>query len=237
MSGKKAKAARQAVRPSAPPVRSRGSRNAKTAKAGFRTSQTWILVAGGVVALLVLSFVLPGVLGKSSTAGEVAVAKKLGVAVGAGLPAGSTVPAFSGTNLQTGQRISSTSVYTHKTLLFFSEGVMCQACFEQIQGIEQVGNQLAKRGIQLVSITTDTVHDLEQAQRAYGIDTPLISDANRRISEAFNTLGQGMHTDTPGHAFALIYRGKVLWYRDYYLPPYRTMYVQPRKLLTDIANT
>jgi hypothetical protein len=44
-----------------------------------------------------------------------------------------------------------------------------------------------------------------------------------------------MHADTPGHAFALIYQGKVLWYRDYYLAPYGTMYVPPNKLLADIA--
>jgi hypothetical protein len=39
-----------------------------------------------------------------------------------------------------------------------------------------------------------------------------------------------------GHAFALIYHGKVLWYRDYWLPPYQTMYVQPSTLLADIPS-
>jgi hypothetical protein len=46
-----------------------------------------------------------------------------------------------------------------------------------------------------------------------------------------------MHADTPGHAFALIYHGKVLWYRDYWLPPYQTRYVQPSQLLDDIPST
>ena len=31
-------------------------------------------------------------------------------------------------------------------------------------------------------------------------------------------------------------RGKVLWYRDYWLAPYRTMYVQPQRLLQDIPK-
>ena len=53
----------------------------------------------------------------------------------------------------------------------------------------------------------------------------------------FNTLGAGMHADTPGHAFALIDKGKVLWYRDYWLPPTRSMYVSPSKLLADIPAT
>lgn len=160
----------------------------------------------------------------------------MGVSSGAGLPVGSTVPSFSETNLLTGQTISDKSVYAHKTLLFFSEGVMCQACFEQIQGLQQVGDQLAKRGIQLVSITPDSTSELQQAAQQYRITTPLISDSSRAMSEAFNTLGKGMHADTPGHAFALIDHGKVLWYRDYWLAPYRTMYVQPNKLLADIAK-
>jgi len=214
-------------------VRSKG-RTTPT-KASFWTSRTGLLVAAGVVTLIVLSFVLPGLLGSKSS-GETAHAKAMGVGVGAGVTAGSAVPSFSGTNLVGGQTISNGSVYNRKTLLFFSEGVMCQACFQQIQGLQQVGDQLARRGIQLVSITPDSKGELEQAAQQYGITTPLISDSSRAISQAFNTLGQGMHADTPGHAFALIYHGKVLWYRDYYLAPYRTMYVPPNRLLADIAK-
>lgn len=229
MSGKKAKQSRQAARVAAPPVRVKGRR-----PRGFWTSRRGGVVGLGVIVVISLSFVLPDVLGNKSPS-DAAQAKALGVAAGAGLPAGSAVPSFSATNLLTNTPVTSKSVYAHKTLLFFSEGVMCQACLEQIQGIQQVGDQLAKRGIQLVSITPDSTGELKQAAQQYGITTPLIADTSRAVSAAFNTLGQGMHSNTPGHAFALIYRGKVLWYRDYYQPPYRTMYVQPRKLLADIA--
>ncbi len=201
---------------------------------GFWTTRTKLLAVTGVLILIVLSFALPGLLGKNAPASEITHAKSMGVAAGDGVTAGSAVPAFSGTNLLDGKTISNKTVYDRKTLLFFSEGVMCQACFEQIQGLQQVGDRLAKRGIQLVSITPDPPSELEQAAQQYGIDTPLVSDAGRTISAAFNTLGKGMHADTPGHAFALIYRGKVLWYRDYYPPPYNTMYVAPRTLLAAI---
>ena len=203
---------------------------------GFWTSRRGGLATLGVVVVISLSFVLPDVLSKKSTPSEAAHAAAMGVAQGAGLPAGSAVPAFSETNLLTGQRISSASIYRHKTLLFFSEGVMCQACFQQIQGLQQVGAQLQKRGIQLVSITPDSTDELRQAVEQYGITTPMISDSDRNMSEAFNTLGEGMHADTPGHAFALIDKGKVLWYRDYWHAPYRTMYVPPSKLLADIPT-
>jgi peroxiredoxin Q/BCP len=194
-----------------------------------------VVLAGVVFAVLtVLSFVLPRALGSKP-----AMARNVptGVAYGAGLPAGSSVPAFSETNLLTGRPITSASVYGTRTLLFFSEGVMCQSCLQQIKDIGRLGGQLEELGVQLVSITPDSPSELEQAAQQYGITSPLISDSNLDMSEAFNTIGQGMHSTTPGHAFVLIFRGKVLWYRDFWLPPTRTMYVQPHQLLSDVERS
>ncbi len=190
-----------------------------------------------VFAVITASFILPDTLNKKTSSAGAAHATALGAEQGDGLPAGSAVPAFSARNVETGKTISSKSVYGHKTLLFFSEGVMCQACFEQIKGIEKVGDQLAKRGISLVSVTPDASGDLKQAIAQYGITSPMIADDGRTMSQAFNALGKGMHGDTPGHAFALIDKGKVLWYRDYWLPPTRSMYVEPGQLLADIPST
>jgi peroxiredoxin len=223
------KAARRAQRAAAPPVRSKAS-------SSFWRSWKGAAVAAAAVALVAGSFVLPGVFSKKTTSSGAAHAMSMGAKQGEGLPAGSAVPAFSERNVETGQPISSKTLFRHKTLLFFSEGVMCQACFEQIKGLEQFGADLSERGIQLVSITPDSPSDLRQAIAQYGIASPMISDENRAMSEAFNTLGKGMHADTPGHAFALIDKGKVLWYRDYWLPPYRSMYVEPTKLLAQIPN-
>ena len=195
-----------------------------------------MLAAAGAVAVLAASFVLPGVFDSKKTTAGTQHAMPMGATAGEGLPAGSAVPAFAERDLLTGRQITSNAVYGRKTLLFFSEGVMCQACLQQIQGLQKVGTQLERRGIQLVSITPDSQSDLEQAARLYGITTPLISDTNRDMSAAFNTLGRGMHADMPGHAFALISHGKVLWYRDYWLPPDQTMYVAASKLLADMPG-
>jgi peroxiredoxin Q/BCP len=230
MSQKKVKAARRVQRAAAPPVRSKAS-------SSFWRSWKGGAVAAAVVALVAGSFVLPGVFSKKTTSAGAAHAMSMGAEHGEGLPVGSAVPSFSESNVETGQAISSKTLFRHKTLLFFSEGVMCQACFEQIKGLEQFDADLSKRGIELVSITPDPPSDLKQAIAAYGITTPMISDDNRDMSEAFNTLGKGMHGDTPGHAFALIDKGKVLWYRDYWLPPDRAMYVEPAKLLAAIPAT
>ena len=182
------------------------------------------------------SFVIPKLVNSSSPSVGAEHAMAMGAGQGEGLPTGARVPSFIERDLISGKTISSRSVYPHKTLLFFSEGVMCQACFQQIQGLQQFGADLKRRGIQLVSITPDSPDALRQAIDQYGITTPVISDESRSMSEAFNTLGRGMHADTPGHAFALIDRGRVLWYRDYWLAPWRTMYVSPKQLLADIPS-
>ena len=231
MSGKKAKAARKAVHVQAP-------RRRQEPRSHWGSWKSWA-IALGVVAIIAASFVVPklshdGSSSQASAAGHAGMTKAADR--GKGLETGARVPAFSEQNVETGQAISSRSLYRHKTLLFFSEGVMCQACFEQIKGLEDMGAQLSKRGIQLVSITPDAPRDLEQAIGQYGITTPMISDENGDMSQAFNTLGLGMHGDTPGHAFALIDHGKVRWYHDYWLTPDRTMYVDPAKVIAALPR-
>ena len=187
-------------------------------------------VTAAVAVLVGASFITPRLFGGSAST---AVHAKHGA--GDGPEPGSRIP-FSERDVATGAEISSKTLRGKRTLLFFSEGVMCQACFEQIRDIEKVGAQLEKQGIRLISITPDSGESLRDAVRLYGISTPMISDADRDMSAAFDTLGRGMHTDTPGHAFVLLDKtGRVVWQRDYWLNPYRTMYVKPEKLLADLA--
>lgn len=190
----------------------------------------WLLVAAAVTALLAASFVVPGLLSRGETiAGD-------GHVTGDGPDVGARIP-FTERDVVTGTEISSRTLRGERTLLFFSEGVMCQACFEQIRDIEEIGEELDRRGIRLVSITPDHSRTLREAIDAYDINSPMISDEDRSMSSAFDTLGQGMHSDTPGHAFILLDQGgRVAWQRDYWLDPYRTMYVEPRTLLDDLAE-
>jgi peroxiredoxin Q/BCP len=242
MSGRRERALRQAARTST--QRNAGGRSAASRRSTRdRRQRSWLswnsgLITLGVVAVLAVILILPRLAGTSSTPvpSEAKLAAQMGVSEGTGLPVGSAVPTFSGQDVVSGKTVTSASVYDHKTLLFFSEGVMCQACLQQIQGLQQVGSALEQRGIQLVSITPDSSSSLTTAAQDYGITAPLIPDPSRTISSAFNTLGLGMHANTPGHAFVLVYQGKVLWYRDYYQPPYSTMNVAPQTLLAAIPN-
>lgn len=191
-----------------------------------------LAIAAGVLALLGATFVVPRLFEADSTAAALGGPQ----ATGDGPAIGSLVR-FDEREVVSGRAISSNALKGKKTLLFFSEGVMCQACFEQIRDIEAVGDKLAERGVKLVSITPDSSAVLREAISQYGIQTPMIGDDNRDMSTAFDVLGKGMHQDTPGHAFILLDEtGRVVWARDYWLPPYRTMYVEPEKLLADIPS-
>ena len=127
------------------------------------------------------SFVLPDKFSKSITA--------TGPASGTGLAIGAKVPTFSEQGVTTSTTIRSRSVAGQRTLLFFSEGAMCQACFEQIKGLERLQGELAARDIKLVSVTPDSPAEFRQAISQYGVKTPMIADDNRDMSRAFNVLG------------------------------------------------
>lgn len=141
-------------------------------------------------------------------------------------------PAFAVRDVVSGRVLTSSYFKGRNTLLFFSEGVMCQACLEQIQSLERVSGELAKRHLALVSITPDSAANLRRAVADYQIHTPLLSDESRRMSTDYEMLGLGMHSDFPGHSFVLVDRhGEIRWRRDY-----TEMYVPSSELLDEIPN-
>jgi peroxiredoxin Q/BCP len=172
----------------------------------------------------------------------VAVAAAVVLVVAAGKsekpgPAGERVssgpaPAFSERDVSSGAPVTSDGLRGESVLLFFNEGVMCQACFEQIQSLQQRSGELRKHGLTLVNITTDPPDVLREAVQAYGIETPMISDESKDMSTAYGAIGQGMHPDTDGHTFVLIDEdGRIRWRRDY-----TTMFVQPDRLFAEIPK-
>ena len=141
-------------------------------------------------------------------------------------------PAFAAQDIVSGRLLTSGVFKKGDTLLFFSEGVMCQACLEQIQSLERISGQLAKRHLALVSITPDSPAQLRQAVADYKIHTPLLTDESRRMSTDYDVLGLGMHADMPGHTFILVDRhGVIRWRHDY-----TKMFVPTNELLKAIPN-
>lgn len=152
-------------------------------------------------------------------------------ATDSGANVGAKAPAFAVTDAVSGRRVTRGSLAGRKTLMFFSEGVSCQACMVQAADLQK-SKALMRAGIGLVSVSTDAPGDLAQAARQYGIHTPLLADPTTQMSSAYGMLGHGGmgHPTQDGHAFMLLDAdGTVLWHRAY-----QEMYVEPSRLLADV---
>ena len=61
--------------------------------------------------------------------------------------------------------------------------------------------------------------------------TPFLLD-DGTVSEAYDTLGKGMHAGLPGHSFVLIdTEGQQRWYGEY-----PSMWLDPDDLLTEVRS-
>ena len=144
---------------------------------------------------------------------------------------GAKAPDFRLTDVVSGQEVSAVSLRGEKTMLFFSEGINCQACMVQAADLERA-ETLEQEDIQLVSVTNDRPSELAQAAQQYGITTPLLADPTTEMTARYGMLGHGGmgHPTVAGHAFMLLDEdGTVRWHRAY-----QEMYVEPGQLLEDM---
>ena len=212
-------------------ARAERPRREQRARAAAR-HQRWMRWGGGatvaVIAATLLTIAITG--GGAPTSSS--MASGMDSSVGSGPRIGAEAPAFSLTDAVSGKRVDLRSLAGHKTLLFFSEGIGCQACMVQAAELQRTTAR-AGAGIRLVSVTTDPLPDLAQAARQYGIRTPLLADPSTTMSADYGMLGHGGmgHPTQDGHAFMLLdASGKVLWHQAY-----RTMYVSPGQLMSDMG--
>ena len=92
--------------------------------------------------------------------------------------------------------------------------------------------------IALVSIATDAVADLQQAEREWKTTTPLLSDPEAKVCKEYGVMRWQMPSCEPGHTFVLVGSdGKVKWVRDYGAPENSgRMYVPVDELLSQLRN-
>jgi peroxiredoxin len=183
--------------------------------------------AVGAIAIVLVAIAVAGGSGSGAAPAD-HMAGAAGTAV-----VGHRAPDFALTDVVSNRLYGLGALKGHKTLLFFSEGVGCQACMVQASDLQRV-KALTDRGIDVVSVTTDNPGDLAQAARQYGIRTPLLADPTMSMSKAYGMLGHGGmgHPTQDGHAFMLLDAGgKVLWHQGY-----QEMYVKPSQLLSDMGG-
>lgn len=116
-------------------------------------------------------------------------------------------------------------------LLYFSEGAGCQSCIVQMGEIEKQAAAFQKLDVTVLPIVMNTREQITADMTASGVTTPFLLD-DGTVSEAYGTLGKGMHAGLPGHSFVLIDRqGRQRWYGEY-----PSMWLAPQDLLDEIRS-
>jgi peroxiredoxin len=144
----------------------------------------------------------------------------------AAMTLGATAPPFSLAST-TGATVSLADHRGHDVLLYFSEGVGCDACFYQQARIEAEQQTFDDAGLTIVPVVVNPAADVVRELDRFGLTTPFLIDSDRSVSDAYDTIGRGHHADLPGHSFVLVDRdGEMRWRLD---EP--AMFVEPATLV------
>lgn len=115
-------------------------------------------------------------------------------------------------------------------ILYFNEGAGCASCTVQMAEIEKEPG-FAEADITVLPIVMNTAEQIRLDMQRYGATTPYLLD-DGTVSEAYGTLGTGMHPGVPGHGFVLIdAQGNQLWQGDY-----PSMWLEPAQLLKEATS-
>lgn len=129
-----------------------------------------------------------------------------------------------------------------RVLLYFQEGIGCQPCWDQLTDVEPRFGEFKALGVdEIATITTDPPDLLAQKVADEGITTPVMTDLNLTVSDAYSTPDYrmaGMSESFNGHSFVLVNEdGMIEWRADYGGPSTgNTMYVPVESLLADIER-
>ena len=116
-------------------------------------------------------------------------------------------------------------------VLYFSEGAGCQSCIVQMRELEKKASELAEANITVLPIVMNTRDQILRDMGLNGVITPFLLD-DGTVSQAYGTLGNGMHAGLPGHSFVLIdTEGQQRWYGEY-----PSMWLEPAELLNEIRD-
>lgn len=143
---------------------------------------------------------------------------------------GGQAPAFTLTSTD-GSSVSLSDYRGRDVILYFNEGVGCDACFYQMAELEKNGQQLAAKGLTVLPIVVNPPDDVRREIARFGLRTPFLIDASEQVSNAYGVVGTGMHANLPGHSFVLVDgSGRIRWQRDY-----PSMFVSANQLLNDMG--
>lgn len=139
---------------------------------------------------------------------------------GSKITIGAIAPDFTLANVNGGTFTLSSYRGKSNVLLFFSEGLSCQPCLAQMQGLDALNPEFGSLNILVVSITGDSLQTLGDWARSSGPRYGLVlSDLSLQVSRTYGMLGPDvsmMPGSAPGHSFVLVDKnGMTVWRHDY----------------------
>lgn len=139
-------------------------------------------------------------------------------------------PDFTLTNTE-GQQVSLSDYRDTNVLLYFNEGAGCQSCLVQMAEIEKETAALTDLDVTVLPIVMNTREQITADMQLNGVATPFLLD-DGTVSQAYGTLGKGMHAGLPGHSFILIDKaGAQRWYGEY-----PSMWLAPDQLIRELRT-
>ena len=130
----------------------------------------------------------------------------------------------------TGQSASLADYRGSPVILYFNEGAGCGSCTQQMAEIEK-NPGFAEAGIVVLPIVMNTAAQIQVDLDAFGVSTPYLLD-DGTVSQAYGTLGKGMHAGLPGHGFVLVDAdGVQRWQGNY-----PSMWLDPDELLREATS-
>lgn len=144
---------------------------------------------------------------------------------------GAAAPAFS-LPATDGRSVSLASLRGRNVLMYFSEGIGCDPCLTQIVELERHQAHMDRLGITLVPIMVNAAPVVTEEMGRFGLNTPVLIDASKSVSRAYDTLGRGHHAGLPGHSFIAVDKNGVLRWRG----DYPGMYVGADEMLGQIEK-
>jgi len=196
---------------------------------------------GWITGLLIAGLVLAGLYSVFATANQPkdATAGTSRAAYDVGTPGiGQLAPDFTLAD-SSGGDVSLADYSGENVLLFFQEGLACEACWTQITDLETDAAKLKDAGIDaVVSITHDPAQQSARKATDMGLTTPILSDPGLATSKKYHANEYGMMgTSTNGHSFILVGPdGTIKWRADYGGAPKYTMFVPVDQLLLDLKT-
>ena len=146
-------------------------------------------------------------------------------------------PPFTLPTVAEGQVSLSDHVGRHNTLLYFSEGIGCAPCFDQIVDLEADWDRFAALNVELVSVMVDPMEELKAEIDSRGIRGIVAADEDKSISWEYEAMEASMHPGVkPGHTFVLVNKaGQMIWRWDW-IGHGKPMYMEVDTLYEDVSE-